>query len=213
MLIGYARVSTTDQNLTLQKDALEKAGCERIYEDELSFWIRKQPNRNPWPWHFPSSWMNCFFPSPRQNAISPSTFPPKPCPPCWMRWQTRSPSMPHGRRTSPGCRHAPKTWWTRPRRTRPKSPQDSGMPSTSTSSIASWTLRAPRTGISPPFPSPYSPGLPRKVRSSSTSRPCAQATPSAPSPAGRSRSSTIRIIGEIRSRSWLLISYSLIPNP
>lgn len=36
MLIGYARVSTTDKNLTLQKDALEKAGCERIYEDELS---------------------------------------------------------------------------------------------------------------------------------------------------------------------------------
>ncbi len=36
MLIGYARVSTTDQNLTLQKDALEKAECERISEDELS---------------------------------------------------------------------------------------------------------------------------------------------------------------------------------
>jgi len=36
MLIGYARVSTTDQKLTLQKDALLKAGCERIYEDELS---------------------------------------------------------------------------------------------------------------------------------------------------------------------------------
>ena len=36
MLIGYARVSTTDQNLSLQKEALEKAGCERIYEDELS---------------------------------------------------------------------------------------------------------------------------------------------------------------------------------
>ena len=36
MFIGYARVSTTDQNLTLQKDALLKAGCERIYEDELS---------------------------------------------------------------------------------------------------------------------------------------------------------------------------------
>ena len=36
MLIRYVRVSTTDQNLTLQKDALEKAGCERIYEDELS---------------------------------------------------------------------------------------------------------------------------------------------------------------------------------
>lgn len=36
MLIGYARVSTTDQNLTLQKEALQKADCERIYEDEIS---------------------------------------------------------------------------------------------------------------------------------------------------------------------------------
>lgn len=31
MLIGYARVSTQDQNINLQKDALEKAGCEAIY--------------------------------------------------------------------------------------------------------------------------------------------------------------------------------------
>jgi len=36
MLIGYARVSTDDQNLDLQKDALTKAGCERILEDHLS---------------------------------------------------------------------------------------------------------------------------------------------------------------------------------
>ncbi len=36
MLIGYARVSTTDQNLSLQKDALQKARCERIYEDQIS---------------------------------------------------------------------------------------------------------------------------------------------------------------------------------
>ena len=36
MLIGYARVSTLDQNLTLQKDALKKAGCERVYEDLVS---------------------------------------------------------------------------------------------------------------------------------------------------------------------------------
>ena len=36
MLIGYMRVSTGEQNLDLQRDALERVGCERIYDDVCS---------------------------------------------------------------------------------------------------------------------------------------------------------------------------------
>jgi DNA invertase Pin-like site-specific DNA recombinase len=36
VLIGYARVSTRDQNLDLQHDALSKAGCERTFEELAS---------------------------------------------------------------------------------------------------------------------------------------------------------------------------------
>ncbi len=36
MKIGYARVSTHEQNLDLQVIGLEEAGCERIYEEKVS---------------------------------------------------------------------------------------------------------------------------------------------------------------------------------
>lgn len=36
MLVGYARVSTAEQSLDLQKDALAAAGCGKVFEDVLS---------------------------------------------------------------------------------------------------------------------------------------------------------------------------------
>ena len=36
VLIGYARVSTEDQKLDLQRDALAQLGCHRVFEDRAS---------------------------------------------------------------------------------------------------------------------------------------------------------------------------------
>lgn len=43
MKIGYARVSSKDQNLDLQIEALEKAGCEKIYQEKISGATKNRP--------------------------------------------------------------------------------------------------------------------------------------------------------------------------
>ncbi len=43
MKIGYARVSTKDQNWNLQIEALEKAGCEKIYKEKISGSTKNRP--------------------------------------------------------------------------------------------------------------------------------------------------------------------------
>jgi DNA invertase Pin-like site-specific DNA recombinase len=42
-LVGYARVSTDEQNLALQLDALTQAGCERVYKDVGSGSLKHRP--------------------------------------------------------------------------------------------------------------------------------------------------------------------------
>src|SRR3954465_11144229 len=43
MLVGYARVSTLDQNPQMQIDALKQAGCERLYVEKASAAHRDRP--------------------------------------------------------------------------------------------------------------------------------------------------------------------------
>jgi hypothetical protein len=50
-LLGYARVSTTDQHPQLQVDALERAGCYRVFTETASGTRAGPPSS--------SSWTNC----------------------------------------------------------------------------------------------------------------------------------------------------------
>lgn len=43
MLIGYARISTNDQNLDTQKDALRKTGCEKVFIEQMSGGVDSRP--------------------------------------------------------------------------------------------------------------------------------------------------------------------------
>jgi DNA invertase Pin-like site-specific DNA recombinase len=43
MLVGYARVSTQEQDLALQLDALQAAGCDKVYEEKASGAQRERP--------------------------------------------------------------------------------------------------------------------------------------------------------------------------
>lgn len=46
MIVGYARVSTTDQDTAMQTDALKRGGCERIYEESKSGKSKDRPELN-----------------------------------------------------------------------------------------------------------------------------------------------------------------------
>ena len=43
MLIGYARVSTIEQNLNLQTDALQRIGCSKVFTDQVSGSVKSRP--------------------------------------------------------------------------------------------------------------------------------------------------------------------------
>ncbi|KFB98807.1 phage DNA invertase [Trabulsiella guamensis ATCC 49490] len=43
MQIGYVRVSTSEQNTDLQREALQRSGCEQIFEEKMSGTIANRP--------------------------------------------------------------------------------------------------------------------------------------------------------------------------
>jgi predicted site-specific integrase-resolvase len=59
MLIGYARVSTEDQNLDLQRDALTAERCARIFEDKASGVRDDRPGLAEALSHFAARLLSC----------------------------------------------------------------------------------------------------------------------------------------------------------
>ncbi len=50
MLVGYARVSTSEQNLDLQRHALQQAGCDRLFTDVASGVQTSNSRSRTWRW-------------------------------------------------------------------------------------------------------------------------------------------------------------------
>ena len=47
--IGYARVSSVGQNLDSQMDALQQAGCDKIFSEKMTGSRMDRPRSTAWP--------------------------------------------------------------------------------------------------------------------------------------------------------------------